>query len=104
MDIKRGGSRPSRKGQAEYYTGAVRVDPHFQAIDPIRVNASSVTFEPGARTAWHAHPLGQILIVTFGSGWVQRAGGSIDLMADLLLYLRRRCLTLIWRFNCSPSV
>ena len=88
MDIKRVGSLPSRKGQAEYFTGAVRVDPHFQAIDPSRVNASSVTFEPGARTAWHTHPLDQILIVTFGSGWVQREGGSIEVVkaADVVWF------------------
>ena len=92
MDIKRGGSQPSRKGQAEYFTGAVRVDPHCQAIDPSRVNASSVTFEPGARTAWHTHPLGQILIVTFGSGWVQREGGSIEVVkaADVVWFLPAR--------------
>ena len=98
MDIKRGGSQPSRKGQAEYFTGAVRVDPHCQAIDPSRVNASSVTFEPGARTAWHTHPLDQILIVTFGSGWVQREGGSIEVVkaADVVWFPPRR-EALAWR-------
>jgi quercetin dioxygenase-like cupin family protein len=75
MDIKRMGSHPSGKGPAEYFTGAVRVDPLFQAADPARVVGASVTFEPGARTAWHTHPLGQTLIVTAGCGWVQREGG-----------------------------
>jgi quercetin dioxygenase-like cupin family protein len=77
MDIKRSGSQPSAKGQAEYFTGTVRIDPLFQANDPARVVGSSVTFEPGARTAWHTHPLGQILIVTAGCGLVQSWGGSI---------------------------
>jgi quercetin dioxygenase-like cupin family protein len=78
MEIKRSGSQPSRKAPADYFTGAVRVDPLFQAPDPARVNGSSVTFEPGARTAWHTHPLGQTLIVTSGCGWVQREGGPIE--------------------------
>ncbi len=78
MEIKRSGSQPSRKGPAEYFTGAVRVDPLFQAPDPAHVSGSSVTFEPGARTAWHTHPLGQTLIVTSGCGWVQREGGTIE--------------------------
>jgi quercetin dioxygenase-like cupin family protein len=78
MEIKRSGSQPSRKAPAEYFTGAVRVDPLFQAPDPARVTGSSVTFEPGARTAWHTHPLGQTLIVTSGCGWVQREGGPIE--------------------------
>jgi hypothetical protein len=64
MDIKRGGSRPSGQGSAEYFTGAVRVDPLFEAPEPARTRGASVTFEPGARTAWHTHPLGQTLIVT----------------------------------------
>lgn len=68
MDIKRSGSQPSGKGPAEYFTGTVRVDPLFEAADPARVIGASVTFEPGARTAWHTHPLGQTLIVTAGSG------------------------------------
>src|SRR5674476_1416868 len=72
MEIKRSGSRPSGKGPAEYFTGAVRVDPLFEAPEPARVRGASVTFEPGARTAWHTHPLGQALIVTSGAGWVQR--------------------------------
>jgi len=78
MEIKRGGSQPSRQGPAEYFTGTVRVDPLFQAPDPARVSGASVTFEPGARTAWHTHPLGQTLIVTFGLGWVQREGGPVE--------------------------
>ena len=75
MDIKRSGSRPSGKGPAEYFTGAVRVDPLFEAAEPARARGALVTFEPGARTAWHTHPLGQALIVTSGLGWVQRDGG-----------------------------
>jgi len=66
MEIKRSGSQSSRKGPAEYFTGAVRVDRLFEAPDPARVAGAHVTFEPGARTAWHTHPLGQTLIVTFG--------------------------------------
>jgi hypothetical protein len=68
ITITRSGSQPSRKGPAEYFTGAVRIDPLFQANDPSRTSGSYVTFEPGARSAWHAHPLGQILIVTAGTG------------------------------------
>ena len=78
MDIKRNGSRPSGRGPAEYFTGAVRVDPLFEAPGPARVTGASVTFEPGARTAWHTHPLGQTLIVTAGCGWVQREGGPVE--------------------------
>jgi quercetin dioxygenase-like cupin family protein len=78
MDIKRNGSRPSNKGSADYFTGAVRIDPLFQAPEPARATGASVTFEPGARTAWHTHPLGQTLIVTSGLGWVQREGGPIE--------------------------
>jgi quercetin dioxygenase-like cupin family protein len=78
MEIKRACSQPSAKGPAEYFTGAVRVDPLFQAPDPARVTGASVTFEPGARTAWHTHPLGQTLIVTAGCGWVQREAGPIE--------------------------
>jgi quercetin dioxygenase-like cupin family protein len=78
MEIKRAGSRPSGKGPAEYFTGAVRVDPLFEATDPGRVLGASVTFEPGARTAWHTHPLGQTLIVTSGCGRVQREGGPVE--------------------------
>jgi len=78
MDIKRSGSQPSGKGPAEYFTGTVRVDPLFEAADPARVVGASVTFEPGARTAWHTHPLGQTLIVTAGKGLAQRTGGPIE--------------------------
>jgi quercetin dioxygenase-like cupin family protein len=78
MEIKRNGSRSSSKGPAEYFTGSVRIDPLFQASDPARVACASVTFEPGARTAWHTHPLGQTLIVTAGCGWAQRDGGPVE--------------------------
>ena len=78
MDIKRNGSQPSAKGQAEYFTGNVRIDPLSQAPAPARVSIASVTFEPGARTAWHSHPLGQTLFVTAGSGWVQNWDGPIQ--------------------------
>ena len=78
MDIKRGGSQPSAKGSANYFTGTVRIDPLFQAPGPARVVSASVTFEPGARTAWHTHPLGQTLIVISGSGLAQREGGAIE--------------------------
>lgn len=78
MDIKRSGSQPSAKGPGEYFTGTVRIDPLFEARDPTRTSGASVTFEPGARTAWHTHPLGQTLIVTSGCGLVQRWGGAIE--------------------------
>ena len=78
LDIKRSGSQPSGKGPAEWFTGTVRIDPLFQAPDPARVAGASVTFEPGARTAWHTHPLGQTLIVTAGCGLAQRWGGPIE--------------------------
>jgi quercetin dioxygenase-like cupin family protein len=78
MEIKRSGSQPSRRGPAENFTGAVRVDPLFQAPEPARTTGGHVTFEPGARSAWHTHPLGQTLIVTSGLGWVQSAGGPIE--------------------------
>ncbi len=78
MDIKRSGSQPSGKGSAEYFTGTVRIDPLFDAYDPAHTGGASVTFEPGARTAWHTHPLGQTLIVTAGCGRVQRWGGPIE--------------------------
>jgi len=78
MDIKRNGSQPSGKGPADYFTGVVRVDPLFQAPNPARVTGASVTFEPGARTAWHTHPLGQTLLVTAGRGRVQRRGGPVE--------------------------
>ncbi len=78
MEIKRVGSQPSTKGSAEYFTGSVRVDPLFQANEPARVAGASVTFEPGARTAWHTHPLGQKLIVTAGRGLAQSWGGPVE--------------------------
>jgi quercetin dioxygenase-like cupin family protein len=78
MEIQRAGSRPSGKGPEEYFTGTVRVDPLFSAPEPARVAGAHVTFEPGARTAWHTHPLGQTLIVTSGRGWVQRWDGPVE--------------------------
>ncbi|HEX3894056.1 MAG TPA: cupin domain-containing protein [Terracidiphilus sp.] len=78
MEIKRVGSRPSGKGPADWFTGVVRVDPLFDAPEPARVVGAQVTFEPGARTAWHTHPLGQTLLVTSGCGWAQRWGGAIE--------------------------
>jgi quercetin dioxygenase-like cupin family protein len=78
MEIKRSGSRPSAKGPAEYFTGTVRMDPLIEAPEPARVRSASVTFEPGARTAWHTHPLGQTLVVTSGLGRAQRWGGAIE--------------------------
>jgi quercetin dioxygenase-like cupin family protein len=78
MQITRSGAQPSGKGPAEYFTGTVRIDPLFSAPDPARVAGASVTFEPGARTAWHTHPLGQTLIITSGLGWVQREGGPVE--------------------------
>ena len=78
MDIKRSGSQPSGKGSPEYFTGTVRIDPLFQAPDPARTSGASVTFEPGARTVWHTHPLGQTLVVMAGCGLVQRWGGPIE--------------------------
>jgi len=78
MEIARGGSQPSTKGSAEWFTGQVRVDPLFKAQAPARTTGGNVTFEPGARTAWHTHPLGQTLIITAGCGWVQREGGPVE--------------------------
>ena len=78
MDIKRAGSQPSGKGPADWFTGTVRIDPLFAASPPARAAGAAVTFEPGARTAWHTHPLGQTLIVTAGVGRVQREGGPVD--------------------------
>jgi quercetin dioxygenase-like cupin family protein len=75
MEIKRAGSQASTKGPVEWFTGAVRIDAQFAAAEPARVQAASVTFEPGARTAWHTHPLGQTLVVTAGCGWAQRWEG-----------------------------
>ena len=78
MEITRAGSQPSSKGPADWFTGTVRIDPLFRAAAPARAGGAAVTFEPGARTAWHTHPLGQTLIVTAGVGRAQRAGGSIE--------------------------
>src|SRR5476651_990808 len=78
MEIKRNGSQPSGKGPSDYFTGTVRIDPLFDSADPARVVGASVTFEPGARTAWHTHPLGQTLIVIAGCGRAQRVGGPIE--------------------------
>jgi len=78
VDIKRNGSQPSGSGPGEYFTGSVRIDPLFSASEPARVVGASVTFEPGARTAWHTHPLGQTLVVTAGAGLAQRWGGPIE--------------------------
>jgi quercetin dioxygenase-like cupin family protein len=78
MEIKRAGSQPSGKGPGDWFTGTVRIDPLHSPPDPARVGTALVTFEPGARTAWHTHPLGQTLIVTAGCGWVQREGGPVE--------------------------
>ncbi|OWV93154.1 cupin [Rhizobium sp. R72] len=78
MKIKRNGSDPSAKGPADYFTGTVRIDAPFSATAPARVGSATVTFEPGARTAWHTHPLGQTLIVLSGSGRAQREGGPVE--------------------------
>ena len=78
MEITRIGSQPSAKGPEDWFTGAVRIDPLFQANNARRGAAASVTFEPGARTAWHTHPLGQTLLITAGVGWVQREGGAVE--------------------------
>jgi quercetin dioxygenase-like cupin family protein len=78
MYIKRSGTDPSRKGPADWFTGTVRIDPLFDANAPAHTSGASVTFEPGARTAWHTHPLGQTLIITAGLGWAQRDGGAIE--------------------------
>ena len=78
MDVKRAGSQPSAKGPEDWFTGTVRIYPLFQANDPARAAGNAVTFEPGARTAWHTHPLGQTLIITAGCGRAQREGGPIE--------------------------
>lgn len=78
MTIKRIGTEPSAKGPEDWFTGIVRLDPIWQAEAPARAAMANVTFEPGARTAWHTHPLGQTLIITFGCGLVQRQGGKIE--------------------------
>ena len=78
MEVKRAGSQSSLKGPGDWFTGTVRIDPLFQAPDPARAQGATVTFEPGARTAWHTHPLGQTLIAISGCGWVQREGGPVE--------------------------
>ncbi|ESW68234.1 cupin domain-containing protein [Mesorhizobium sp. M0761] len=78
MDILRAGTRPSGKGPPDWFTGTVRIDPLFNPFDAERVQGAQVTFEPGARTAWHTHPLGQTLIVVSGLGRVQREGGPVE--------------------------
>ena len=78
MEIKRVGTQPSTRGPSDWFTGTVRIDPLFDRAEPSRVAGASVTFEPGARTAWHTHPLGQTLIVTAGCGWAQREGGPVE--------------------------
>lgn len=78
MEIRRAGAQPSQTGPADWFTGAVRIDPLFAAPPPGRVAGAAVTFEPGARTAWHTHPLGQTLLITAGQGLVQREGGGIE--------------------------
>ncbi|MFE1600498.1 (R)-mandelonitrile lyase [Methylobacterium sp. ID0610] len=78
MEIRRTGAQPSGAGPAEYFTGSVRIDPLFSPPAPARVAGALVTFEPGARTAWHTHPLGQTLVVTAGCGWAQREGGPVE--------------------------
>ena len=78
MEIKRSGSQPSNQGPADWFTGTVRIDSPFKGTDPARVTGAMVTFEPGARTAWHTHPLGQTLIVTAGCGWVQHWGALVE--------------------------
>jgi quercetin dioxygenase-like cupin family protein len=78
MDIKRSGTDPSAKGPSEWFTGTVRIDPLFSPPAPSQVSGALVTFEPGARTAWHTHPAGQTLIVTSGLGWAQREGGPVE--------------------------
>ncbi|HEX4262002.1 MAG TPA: cupin domain-containing protein [Acetobacteraceae bacterium] len=78
MEIRRAGSQASGQGPADWFSGTVRIDPLFSAPDPARVATALVTFEPGARTAWHTHPLGQTLIVTAGCGWAQREGGPVE--------------------------
>jgi quercetin dioxygenase-like cupin family protein len=80
VEIKRVGSRPSGKGPSDYFTGTVRIDPLNQPVEPARAGCALVTFEPGARTAWHTHPFGQTLIVMAGCGWAQRNGGPIEVI------------------------
>jgi quercetin dioxygenase-like cupin family protein len=78
MKITRAGTQPSAKGPTDWFTGTVRIDSSFKGTDPSRVTGALVSFEPGARTAWHTHPLGQTIIITTGCGWVQRLGGPVE--------------------------
>lgn len=89
MEIRRSGAQPSVRGPAEWFTGAVRIDRLVNPVPPSQVAAAHVTFEPGARTAWHTHPLGQTLIVTAGCGWAQRAGGPVEVIrpGDVVCFL-----------------
>jgi quercetin dioxygenase-like cupin family protein len=89
MEIKRSGSQPSAKGSAEWFTGNVRIDPLFAAAEPSRVSGALVTFQPGARTAWHTHPLGQRLVVTSGCGWVQCWGAAKRESAQVMWWFVR---------------
>ena len=82
ITITRSGSQPSSQGSAEYFTGSVRIDPLFSVVEPSRMSGARVAFEPGARTAWHTHPLGQTLIVAAGTGWVQQWGGPVEEMRE----------------------
>ena len=95
-EIKRIGSQPSRKGPAEWFTGMVRIDPLFLGEAPARPAGASVTFEPGARTAWHTHPLGQTLIITAGCGWVQRMGVPGRFLRLHLLVCAYRVIGATW--------
>ena len=97
MDIMRSGSQASAKGPAEYFTGAVRIDMRFTGTAPARIGGAIVTFEPGACTAWHTHPLAQTLIVTSGAGWVQTEGGP----KSEEQYLRPPCGPRQYTFSCS---
>ena len=92
MNIKRSGSHPSAKGPADYFTGTVRIDAPFSGTGEARAGGATVTFEPGARTAWHTHPLGQTLIVTAGLGWAQREGGPVEEIrpGDIVWFERER--------------
>jgi len=78
MNITRAGTQPSAKGPTDWFTGTVRIDSPFKGTDPSRVTGALVSFEPGARTTWHTHPLGQTIIITTGWGWVQRLGGPVE--------------------------
>jgi len=78
MDILRNGAQPPAKGPAEYFTGEVTLESRFQRADPARIGGAIVSFQPGARTAWHTHPLGQTLVIVAGEGWVQREGGPVE--------------------------